>query len=76
MKHQIEEFELESRIGEWLEKSGYRKNYVAKRLGVGIRQLNKYINGDSFPSVPRLFMMAELFGCTTDDLYRKKAPKP
>ncbi|WP_246326869.1 helix-turn-helix domain-containing protein [[Anoxybacillus] calidus] len=68
--------ELESRIGEWLEKSGYRKDYVAKKLGVGMRQLNKYIRGESFPSVPRLFMLAELFNCQTDDLYRKKTPTP
>ncbi|KIP21146.1 helix-turn-helix protein [Anoxybacillus ayderensis] len=67
-------FQLESRIGEWLEKSGYRKDFVAKQLDIGVRQLDKYIKGDSFPSVPRLFMLAELFRCTTDDLYRKKEP--
>jgi transcriptional regulator with XRE-family HTH domain len=65
---------LESRIGEWIEKSGYRKDFVAKKLDVGIRQLDKYIKGESFPTVPRLFMMAELFKCSTDDLYRKKEP--
>jgi transcriptional regulator with XRE-family HTH domain len=66
--------ELESRIGEWLKKSGYRKDFVAEKLGIKVRQLDNYIKGESFPTVPRLFMMAELFGCTTDDLYRKKEP--
>lgn len=67
-------FQLESRIGEWLEKSGYRKDFVAKKLNIGVRQLDKYIKGDSFPSVPRLFMLAELLNCKADDLYRKKEP--
>jgi transcriptional regulator with XRE-family HTH domain len=60
---------LRSRIGEWLKKSGYRRDFVANYIGISARQLEKYIKGESFPTVPKLFKLARLFNCTTDDLY-------
>jgi transcriptional regulator with XRE-family HTH domain len=60
---------LRSRIGEWLKKSGYRRDFVANYIGISTRQLEKYIKGESFPTVPKLFKLARLFNCTTDDLY-------
>jgi DNA-binding XRE family transcriptional regulator len=60
---------LKSKIGEYIERSGYRKDFVAKKIGVSYRQLAKYITGDSFPTVPKLFALARLLGCKVDDLY-------
>lgn len=60
---------LKSKIGEYIERSGYRRDYIAKQIGVSYRQLAKYITGDSFPTVPKLFMLAKLLGCKVDDLY-------
>jgi transcriptional regulator with XRE-family HTH domain len=60
---------LKSKIGEHIERSGYRKDFVAKKIGVSYRQLAKYITGDSFPTVPKLFALARLLGCKVDDLY-------
>jgi transcriptional regulator with XRE-family HTH domain len=60
---------LRSRVGEWIHKSGYRREFVAKHIDVSTRQLAKYITGESFPTVPKLFKLARLFRCTTDDLY-------
>jgi transcriptional regulator with XRE-family HTH domain len=60
---------LKSRIGEQIERSGYRRDYVAKQIEVSYRQLAKYIAGDSFPTVPKLFALARVLGCTADDLY-------
>ena len=60
---------LKSKIGEYIERSGYRRDYIAKRIGVSYRQLAKYIAGDSFPTVPKLFALAQLLGCKVDDLY-------
>jgi putative transcriptional regulator len=67
---------MKSRIGEWIEKRGYKKKYVAERLDVSQRQLSKWISGESYPTVPKLFKLARLLECQTDDLYEyEKAPK-
>ncbi|MEI2392235.1 helix-turn-helix transcriptional regulator [Priestia megaterium] len=58
-----------NKIGEYIEESGYRKNFIAKKLGIGERQLTKYITGESYPSVPRLFQLTKLLDCTAEDLY-------
>ena len=60
---------LKSKIGEHIERSGYRRDYIAKQIGVSYRQLAKYIAGDSYPTVPKLFALARLLGCKADDLY-------
>jgi transcriptional regulator with XRE-family HTH domain len=60
---------LKSKIGEQIERSGYRRDYIAKQLGVSYRQLAKYIAGDSYPTVPKLFQLAKILGCKPDDLY-------
>ncbi|EZP77646.1 helix-turn-helix domain-containing protein [Parageobacillus genomosp. 1] len=60
---------LKSRIGEQIERSGYRRDYIAKQIEVSYRQLAKYISGESFPTVPKLFALARLLGCKADDLY-------
>jgi transcriptional regulator with XRE-family HTH domain len=69
---------LKSRIGEWIKKSGYRRDYVADYIGVSYRQLAKYITGESYPTVPKLFKLSRLLGCTTEDLYewieKEKSP--
>lgn len=60
---------LKSRIAQHIERSGYRKDFIAKKIGVSYRQLAKYITGDSYPTVPKLFKLAELLGCKVDELY-------
>jgi transcriptional regulator with XRE-family HTH domain len=60
---------LKSRIGEHIKRSGYRREYVARQIEVSYRQLAKYITGESYPTVPKLFKLSRLLGCTTDDLY-------
>lgn len=62
---------LKSKIGEHIERSGYRRDYIAKQIGVSYRQLAKYISGDSYPTVQKLFQLAELLRCKVDDLYEK-----
>ncbi|CAM4276215.1 transcriptional regulator [Bacillus manliponensis] len=60
---------LNSRIGDWIEKSGYRKDFIAEKLEVSVKQLNNYISNTSFPNTHRLFVLANLLGCKVDDLY-------
>jgi putative transcriptional regulator len=65
---------MQSRIGEWIEKRGYKKKFIAEQLGISQRQMSKWINGESYPTVPKLFQLAELLQCKVDDLYEKKTP--
>ncbi|MED0688049.1 helix-turn-helix transcriptional regulator [Anoxybacillus ayderensis] len=60
---------LKSRIAEHIEKSGYRRKYIADKIGVSYRQLASYIAGEHYPPVPKLFFLAKLLGCRVDDLY-------
>ncbi|MBE7098119.1 MULTISPECIES: helix-turn-helix transcriptional regulator [Bacillus cereus group] len=67
---------LKSNIEEWIEKSGYRKDFIAKKLGITIKQLNNYITSTSFPNAHRLFELAKLFNCQVDDLYEVQEKDP
>ncbi|NNV07113.1 XRE family transcriptional regulator [Geobacillus sp. MMMUD3] len=67
---------MKSRIGEWIEKRGYKKKHIAEQLGVSQRQMSKWISGESYPTVPKLFRLAELLGVKTDDLYTKDEGQP
>jgi putative transcriptional regulator len=65
---------MQSRIGEWIEKRGYKKKFIAEQLGISQRQMSKWINGESYPTVPKLFRLAEILNCKVDDLYTRKEP--
>jgi len=62
---------MKSRIGEWIEKRGYKKKYIAEQLGISQRQMSKWISGESYPTVQKLFQLAVLLQCMVDDLYEK-----
>lgn len=67
---------LKSNIEEWLKKSGYRKDFIAEKLGITVKQLNNYITNTSFPNAHRLFKLAHLFNCQVDDLYEVQEKDP
>lgn len=60
---------LKSRIGYWINERGYKNNYIARRLEVSENTLSRWINNRSMPSVNKLFELAKLLECKTDDLY-------
>ncbi|WP_163583484.1 helix-turn-helix domain-containing protein [Gracilibacillus saliphilus] len=62
---------MRSRIGYWIEHRGYKKKYVAEKIGVSQTVLSRWINNVSMPSVKKLFELAELLDCKVDDLYEK-----
>ncbi|AZJ21530.1 XRE family transcriptional regulator [Bacillus wiedmannii bv. thuringiensis] len=70
------EIKLKSKIGDWVEKSGYRKDFIANKLGITVKQLNNYITGTSFPNVHRLYQLARIFNCRVDDLYEVQKNDP
>lgn len=62
--------ELKSDIELWIVKSGYKKKYVADRLGVSVVVLSRWINGHSKPSLENAFKLAEILNCKVDDLFK------
>jgi putative transcriptional regulator len=62
---------MENRIGEFIDKSGYKKKFIAKHLGITPTQLSNWISGRSYPSVPKLFALADLLEVKVDDLYSR-----
>lgn len=66
---------LNSRIGYWIEKSGYKKKYIASVLEVTPTQLSNWVSGRSYPTAEKLFRLAELLGCKVDDFYNNEEDK-
>ena len=60
---------LKSNMNYWIEKSGYRKKWIAGQMGVSQEVLSRWINNKSKPSVENLFKLAKLLDCKVDDLY-------
>ncbi|MFS0820745.1 helix-turn-helix domain-containing protein [Bacillus sp. 1P02SD] len=60
---------LKSNIEELIIKSGLRDEVFREALGVKQHQLRKIKKGESYPTVPKLFILAKLLNCKTDDLY-------
>ena len=43
---------------------------VAEYCGVTVDQVTRWSNMRSYPPVPKLWMLARLFDCKVDDLYK------
>ncbi|OEH54002.1 DNA-binding protein [Oceanobacillus sp. E9] len=60
---------IRSNIDYWIDKSGYKKKWIAGKLGVSQNALSRWINNRGMPSVEKLFMLAKVLNCKVDDLY-------
>jgi len=56
-------------IAEYIEKSGLRKGFIAKKLQISPTQLSNIIAGRSYLRTPNLFLLAKILDCKVDDLY-------
>ena len=55
-------------IKKYRKKAGFTQSAAAKKLGVSSNAVSQWETGVRSPSVTRLRLMAELFGCTIDNL--------
>jgi putative transcriptional regulator len=60
---------ISSNIGQIIEKKGYKKRFVAEKMGITQTQLSNWISGRSYPSTPKLFKLAYFLDCKVDELY-------
>jgi transcriptional regulator with XRE-family HTH domain len=60
---------MNSRIEELIREKGFRKDYIAEKLGISTRQLRKYELNESYPRLDKAFQLAALLEVKVDDLY-------
>lgn len=62
---------IKSNIDELIKESGLRDSFIREKLEIKQHQLRKIKKGESYPTVPKLFILADVLGCKVDDLYTK-----
>lgn len=67
--------DMKSRINEMIELRGYKKKWVASRLGVSQEVLSRWINDRSKPSLDNAFKLSHILNCKVDDLYTSEDDK-
>jgi transcriptional regulator with XRE-family HTH domain len=60
---------IKCNIEDLIRKSGLRDEVFRNALDVKQPQLRKIKKGESYPTVPKLYLLAKLLNCSTDDLY-------
>lgn len=69
---QVIKVELKCNLEELIKKSGLRKDFIAKKLGISTRQLRNYELMVNFIPMDKAMILAELLNCSLDDFYTKK----
>jgi transcriptional regulator with XRE-family HTH domain len=59
---------LISKIGEIIEQSGLRDDFIADKLGVRKRTVYNLKKGLSYPTFEKSFVLAKILKCSVDDL--------
>lgn len=63
------------RIKELREAAGLSQADVVRALGVDQAAVHRWENGLAFPRAAKLPILADLFGCTIDDLFGREVPE-
>ena len=50
--------------------SGFRKDFIANKLKVSVRQLRKYETGEALSPIDKAYIVARLLDKKVDDLYK------
>lgn len=67
---------IKSRIKKLIENSGYKRSFIADKLGVSVKQLGNYISGHSFIPMDKAYELSDLLKCSVDDLYERVHTEP
>ena len=66
---------LGSRISAWRKKKKLTQDQLAEQLGVTAQAVSKWENDQSCPDITTLPKLAEIFGCSTDELLGIETPQ-
>lgn len=62
---------MRSKIGEIIDKQGYKKKYVAEKMDITQSQLSNWISGRAYPPMDKAFRLAKVLNVKVDDLYEE-----
>jgi len=62
---------MKSKIGEIIDKKGYKKKYVAEKMDITQSQLSNWISGRAYPPMDKAFKLAKVLDVKVDDLYEE-----
>jgi putative transcriptional regulator len=66
---------IKPRIGRLLRESKYKREFIIKELGISKNTLTNWIAGNTYPTIDKAFLLADLLEVTVEELYdRKKDP--
>ncbi|WP_155835169.1 helix-turn-helix domain-containing protein [Herbaspirillum sp. RV1423] len=75
-----DELELGRAIGKALafyrKQTGLTQDQVSERLGVERETISRFERGAVIPPVPRLYELADIYGCAVGDLLTQGSPRP
>lgn len=60
---------MKCKIGPIIESKGFKKKYIAEKVGVSPNQLSNWITNKNYPPMDKAFRLAEILECKVDDLY-------
>lgn len=63
---------MKSNIEDLVKASGLKKNFIADKLEVSVKQFRNYETGHSLIPIDKAFVLADLLGVKVDDLYEHK----
>jgi putative transcriptional regulator len=66
---------IKPRIGKLLRVSKYKREFLIKELDISKNTLSNWIAGNTYPTIDKAFLLADLLEVSVDDLYeRNKGP--
>jgi putative transcriptional regulator len=60
---------LISQIGSLMKVSKYRREYIIKRLGITQNTMSNWVQGKTYPSIDKAYILADLLEVDVNDLY-------
>jgi len=61
-----------NRLGDIIKEKGLKKGYIAKKIGVGIPTLQRYIEGTNYPGTDVANELSKILGYSIEDIFFAK----
>lgn len=62
---------IKSNIGALLRTSKYKRDFIQKELGISANTLSNWSTGNTYPTIDKAFLLADLLEVKIEDLYER-----